>query len=180
MSNYRKITDDDLDIVLHLGKEREAVEVIHQTVPRVSCKYIAYILKKEGIAPLFNRPESEADDTREEGELEDWSADWLEKECRRRFIGKQINCRTQGIPFEVEFEDIEWPDYCPVFGILLDYFSEKPRDDASPEFDKVIPELGYVKGNVKIISSRANRIKYNGTMEEHFQIAWYIQEHMKE
>jgi hypothetical protein len=43
--------------------------------------------------------------------------------------------------------------------------------DTSPSLDKINPELGYVPGNVAIISYRANRIKNNGTAEEHRLIA---------
>lgn len=40
-----------------------------------------------------------------------------------------------------------------------------PNED-SPSIDKVIPELGYVRGNVWVISNKANRIKNNATLEE--------------
>jgi hypothetical protein len=97
-----------------------------------------------------------------------------------RYNNKVRVCKATDQPFNLAFEDIEWSAFCPVLGIQLDYFPTQKRQDNSPEFDKVIPERGYVKGNVKIISARANRLKDNGTMDEHFQIAWYIQEHLKE
>jgi len=37
---------------------------------------------------------------------------------------------------------------------------------SSPTLDRIIPELGYVKGNVMFISHRANIIKYNLTLNE--------------
>ena len=37
---------------------------------------------------------------------------------------------------------------------------------SSPSLDKVIPSLGYVKGNIWVISYRANTIKNNCTFEE--------------
>lgn len=36
----------------------------------------------------------------------------------------------------------------------------------SPTIDKIIPNLGYVKGNVWVISAKANRMKSNATVEE--------------
>jgi hypothetical protein len=36
----------------------------------------------------------------------------------------------------------------------------------SPSLDRVIPELGYVQGNVIWVSHRANSIKQNATAEE--------------
>lgn len=35
-----------------------------------------------------------------------------------------------------------------------------------PSLDKIIPKLGYVKGNVWVVSNKANRIKSNATIEE--------------
>ena len=36
----------------------------------------------------------------------------------------------------------------------------------SPTIDKLIPSLGYTKGNVWIVSRRANMIKSDATLEE--------------
>ena len=36
----------------------------------------------------------------------------------------------------------------------------------SPTIDKLIPSLGYTKGNVWVISRRANMIKSDATLEE--------------
>ncbi len=38
--------------------------------------------------------------------------------------------------------------------------------DASPSLDRLEPTRGYVKGNVAVISYRANRIKTDATAEE--------------
>ncbi len=102
------------------------------------------------------------------------SADFYEI-CSLRFCRKRQNCKHMGIPFELEFTDIYWPTHCPVLGIELDYWGETgKRAENSPSFDKIDPEKGYVKGNVNIISWRANRIKNDGTSLEHIKIAEYI------
>lgn len=70
------------------------------------------------------------------------------------------------------------PELCPILGIKLRHaVGEKTGQDCSPSFDRVKPEFGYVTGNVRIISFRANRIKSNGTAEEHRKIAAYIENH---
>ena len=38
--------------------------------------------------------------------------------------------------------------------------------DNSPTIDRIVPELGYVKGNVVVVSAKANRIKNDATITE--------------
>jgi len=40
------------------------------------------------------------------------------------------------------------------------------RTDGSATLDRVLPDLGYVPGNVIVISFRANRIKNDATLDE--------------
>ena len=42
--------------------------------------------------------------------------------------------------------------------------------------DRFKPALGYVKGNIYIISFRANRIKGNATLEEIQKVIKYVEE----
>lgn len=68
------------------------------------------------------------------------------------------------IPFNIEMEDIILPEYCPVLGIKLVCGNEDLG--SSPSLDRIVPELGYVKDNIVVISHRANTIKNNATKEE--------------
>ena len=61
-------------------------------------------------------------------------------------------------PFNIEPSDIVIPERCPVFGMPLVAGRNKAGED-SPSLDRVIPELGYVKGNVWVISLKANKCK---------------------
>jgi hypothetical protein len=56
---------------------------------------------------------------------------------------------------------------CPVLGIKMTRYTGRggPMDD-SPTLDRIVNELGYVSGNVRVISNKANRIKTNATCEE--------------
>ena len=66
-------------------------------------------------------------------------------------------------------------DTCPVLDIPLAWCaSSKFRKEDAPSLDKIKPELGYVKGNVAWVSWRANRIKNDGSSEEHRRIADWI------
>jgi hypothetical protein len=94
------------------------------------------------------------------------------------FTNKKKQAAIKGIEFTITFNDIIWPDLCPILGIPLVYQRWRgtvcgPYDD-SPSFDRINPELGYVLGNVQIISNRANRIKGNGTPEEIMKIALWL------
>ena len=81
-----------------------------------------------------------------------------------------------GLDFNIELEDIIIPKICPVLGIPIniDLGRGRRRPD-SPSLDKFIPSKGYVKGNVQVISWRANRIKSDGTPEEWLKIAKWCQ-----
>lgn len=69
------------------------------------------------------------------------------------------------------------PLHCPVLGLPLYRNSGgSAQGPNSPSLDRIDPALGYVKGNVKVISSRANSIKSNATPEELLRVAAYYQE----
>lgn len=72
-----------------------------------------------------------------------------------------------GVPFALTRADIVIPTHCPVLGIeLVRRIGRKGGADSSPSLDRVIPSLGYVPGNVVVVSRRANRIKTDATTEE--------------
>lgn len=75
-------------------------------------------------------------------------------------------------PFNLTAKDISFPEKCPVLGIEMNY--NDPASEGYRQFDEIVPKKGYVSGNVKVISKRANRIKNDGTAEEHLKIADYI------
>jgi len=98
----------------------------------------------------------------------------LYKSRRRKFLAKKNNAVREGHSWNLNFGDLEWPSHCPVLGVELDYFNEY-RAENSPSFDQKEPGKGYVQGNVTIMSWRANRIKNDGTAEEHRRIADWLE-----
>lgn len=104
-----------------------------------------------------------------------WRLDDLERAQHSRFMRKRQNAKNTGYEWNLEFKDLVWPKYCPILGLKLDYFTSVVSEQ-SPSFDRIDNNIGYVKGNVQIISWRANRIKNNGTAEEHRKIANYLDE----
>lgn len=70
------------------------------------------------------------------------------------------------IPFSITRADVVVPDACPALGIPLERGGGYEARDNSPTIDRIIPSLGYVPGNVAVISFRANRIKSDATLAE--------------
>jgi len=77
----------------------------------------------------------------------------------------QLRARTAKLPFNLILEDIRIPKKCPVLDIEMKVGRGRlPRN--SPSLDRINPSKGYVKGNVAVISNRANILKKDGTLEE--------------
>lgn len=98
----------------------------------------------------------------------------LYKEKRRRFSNKKANAKRAGIPFTILFGEIEWPMICPVLGTPIDYLAPQISEN-SPSLDQIVPGKGYVPGNVAVMSWRANRIKNDGTLEEHVKVVTWLE-----
>lgn len=85
----------------------------------------------------------------------------------------RYRARRKGMAFDLRVEDISWPQNCPALGIVLNYAARGRYCAASPTLDRVDNEKGYVAGNVRVISFRANAIKSNATAEELRLVAKY-------
>ena len=92
----------------------------------------------------------------------------------KMLIGKEISKPNR----RRMLETIEPPEYCPVSGVKLNYSGTGTegwsRGEDSPSIDQVDAGKGYTIDNIAIMSWRANRIKNDGTAEEHRQIADFI------
>lgn len=86
-------------------------------------------------------------------------------ECANMYYAAKQRAKRKGLPFAIEIADISIPEKCPLLGIKLEK-GIKGFNPNSPSLDKIVPELGYVKGNVWVISMRANTIKQNASLEE--------------
>lgn len=82
----------------------------------------------------------------------------------------RARAKKVGVPYSLTRENITIPEYCPILGIKLERGPVQERHN-SPSLDRIYPELGYIPGNVSVISYRANCIKNNGSADEHRRIA---------
>ena len=93
--------------------------------------------------------------------------------ARRRALGKNV-------PFNLTVSYLKdiYPanNLCPVFDILLEWGggSDETSRNNSPSLDRIIPELGYVEGNVVWISNRANILKRDASWEELQKVASWL------
>lgn len=92
----------------------------------------------------------------------------IRQPVKHRLAVLKSRCKRYGIPFSIREADFHpFPTHCPILGIELTYLStSRGALESTASFDKIIPSLGYVKGNVAIISMRANRLKNDASLEE--------------
>ena len=83
---------------------------------------------------------------------------------------------SKRLPFNIDTEYLREilpeDNKCPVLSFPFKK-GIKTWHDSSPSLDRIIPKLGYIKGNVQIISWFANRIKSDATPEQLMTIATY-------
>jgi len=93
--------------------------------------------------------------------------------ARRMVEQAKMRAKKLGVPFDLDWREIEMPEVCPALGIPL-FGGNGGFQDNSPSLDRLKPTLGYVKGNVRVISWRANVIKRDATLEELEAIVAYM------
>jgi hypothetical protein len=79
----------------------------------------------------------------------------------------------RGVPFKIVPGDITIPARCPVFGMKLQKCGVR-GGAAAPTLDRIRPRKGYVRGNIAVISHRANRIKNDATLKELQQLVRWL------
>jgi hypothetical protein len=85
---------------------------------------------------------------------------------KRLYWAAKRRAADKGLPFNITSDDIVVPTHCPYLGIPL--VNSRKRGDSRRDIaslDRIVPELGYVKGNIEVISWLANTMKNNATPE---------------
>ena len=97
--------------------------------------------------------------------------------------GSKARAKKNNLPCNLTMEYLQTiiTDKCPIFGIELSWGSMGSGISGnSPTLDRILPDLGYVEGNVCIISHLANLIKQNVGYRELYQVADWLYEKTRE
>jgi hypothetical protein len=175
-----KLTPEEKEQILQWGRENvRIIEITNRLDGKISKQRVEQILKKHGLNPAKVIREKKIEHWNEKMSAK-WGVDYLEPASRRdvryqrmREKFRQKKANTYRHEFTIEFNDLEFPTHCPMLGIELDYFAERTQEN-SVSFDRIDSSKGYIKGNVIICSWRGNRIKNDGTAEEHKKIYEYL------
>ena len=83
--------------------------------------------------------------------------------------------KQSGLCFNIDIEDIIIPDYCPILGIELNVHEGKSGGKSgSPSLDRIDNSLGYIKGNVIVLSQLANAMKNSATGQNLIDFANWV------
>jgi hypothetical protein len=94
------------------------------------------------------------------------------KENRKKNLKKfllntvKYRAKKKGLDFNLIEEDLIIPDYCPLLEIRIAKTGSHKNSANSPSIDRINSSLGYIRGNIRIISYRANILKNSITKEE--------------
>lgn len=178
-----KLTEEDREQMYEWALEGVTLrEITNRLKGKVTYQRVQQLLRKNGIRPKTARDVQKIKEDRETllryvSKFFKGEKIVVDREVLEAALDKYHQKKTTNPEFQVAFEDIEWHTHCPVFGTLLDYSrgaSKGFNKDNAASFDRVDNSKGYVKGNVTVVSYRANRIKSDGSAEDHRLISNYM------
>ena len=95
-----------------------------------------------------------------------YNRDYIIKHKEKHLLGlAKTRSRKSGLEFNIDLSDIIIPQFCPILGIELVRDNRKVQEN-SPTLDRIDQSKGYIKGNVWVISFKANTMKNNASKEE--------------
>ena len=73
--------------------------------------------------------------------------------------------KEKGTEFSITESDLTIPEFFPILGIPLIRVGTIATDN-SPSIDRIDSTKGYIKGNVQVISKKANTLKNSSSLSE--------------
>ena len=105
-------------------------------------------------------------------QTEKLNRDWKVDAAKLLYKNIKSRCKRTGREFSIELEDIIIPEKCPVFGFELKR-EDKQTWMCAPSVDRIDSSKGYIKGNITVVSRRANILKRDATIDELEQLLNY-------
>lgn len=97
--------------------------------------------------------------------LQKWQDNYRKNSPSKYLFGlAKRRANRLGRTFNIELSDVIVPKECPLLGIPINSHSE--HVDFRPSLDRIDSSRGYEKGNVMIISHKANRLKGDANGDE--------------
>lgn len=91
---------------------------------------------------------------------------WSRQDFRKKLINQvRARAKTKGLEFNLELEDIPYAETCPLLGCKLIPGTQHDYE-YTHSLDRIDPTKGYIKGNVWVMSKKANSMKNNANKEE--------------
>lgn len=97
------------------------------------------------------------------------------KEISELYSHLKSSAKSRGIEFSItktDLYDLSFPLTCPILGIKLAWNRGKSCDN-SYSIDRIDSTMGYIPGNLVVISNRANILKRDATLKELQLLAEY-------
>ncbi len=83
----------------------------------------------------------------------------------RMLMNSKSRSQQSKLEFNITKEDVPIPKLCPILQVPL--ILGKANDyEFAPSIDRIDSTKGYIKGNVKVVSALANRMKTNATRKQ--------------
>ena len=133
---------------------RECEKEIQNTPEKRLRKRLSELRRRED--PEYIRKTNLADTTRRHTREVSYKK-YLLSNARKR-------AKEKNLEFNIDISDIIIPEKCPLLEIPISIDGKNKQ--ASCSIDRINNSLGYVKGNVWVVSYRANMLKNNATLEE--------------
>ena len=135
----------------------------------LSQKYFSYKVKEDPSQGIRDRCKS-CSAIKASKEKERRKNNWKYQPTRHMLNNSKQRAKLAGLEHTLTMDDIVIPDFCPVLGIKLETGDRKNHFNA-PSIDRIDNSKGYIKENIVVVSTRANLLKKDATINELVMLA---------
>ena len=103
-----------------------------------------------------------------------WRREWRKKNPEKNYLKvARYRAKENNLEFNIELKDIIIPKLCPILEIPLFYTPGKKTIN-TPSLDRIDNSKGYIKGNVRVISDKANSHKADLSIKQVERLLLYM------